>query len=87
MVKSEAATTPTAVTNPKLTVAVEYSELSEKSLHHPAHFEFDAWADMLADNVLYAFPAGDVDSRTTLKGRAALLAWWKDGKRNQVYSR
>ena len=35
---------------------------------------------MMADNIVYAFPDGDVDSRTKLEGKAAVLAWWKNWK-------
>ena len=67
-----------AVTNPNFSIApVEYADLSEKALAHFAKFEYDAWADMLADNVVHAFPDGDVDTRTKLEGKAAVVGWWK----------
>src|SRR5678815_5228567 len=70
-VKEVKAETAAAVTNPNFVIApIEYAELSEKALNHIAKFEFDAWADMLADNVVYAFPDGDVDTRTKLEGKA-----------------
>ena len=70
-----------AVTNPNFSIApVEYADLSEKAMGHFAKFEYDAWADMLADNVVYAFPDGDVDTRTKLEGKAAVVAWWKSWK-------
>ena len=76
-----AAATPAAVTNPNFSIApVEYAELSEKALGHIAKFEFDAWAEMLADNVAYTFPDGDVDTRTRLEGKAAVVGWWKNWK-------
>ena len=76
-----AGATPAAVTNPNFSIApIEYSELSEKALNLFAKFEYDAWADMLADNIIYSFPDGDVDTRTRLEGKAAVLAWWKSWK-------
>ena len=45
-----------------------------------AKFDFDAWAEMLADNVIYTFPDGDVDTRTKLEGKAAVVGWWKTWK-------
>jgi hypothetical protein len=70
-----------AVTNPNFSIApIEYSELNEKALNHFSKFEYDAWADMLADNIIYSFPDGDVDTRTRLEGKAAVLAWWKSWK-------
>lgn len=81
--KAEAAsTTVTAVTtNPNFIIApIEYAELAEKALNHVAKFEFDAWAEMLADDVVFNFPDGDVDTRTKLEGKAAVLGWWKKWK-------
>lgn len=70
-----------SVTNPNLSLAsVEYSDLCEKSLQHLAKGEYDAWADMLADDVVYAYPDGDMDTRTKITGKAAVLAWWKRSK-------
>ena len=69
------------VSNPNFVIApAEYSTLNEKALLHLAKFEFDAWGEMLSDNVIYAFPDGDVDTRTSLKGKDAVLAWWKQWK-------
>ena len=75
------AVTSVAVTNPNFSIAPqEYAELSEKALNLFAGFQFDAWADMMADNVEYTFPDGDVDTRTKLQGKAAVLGWWKNWK-------
>lgn len=74
-------TTTNAVTNPNFSIApVEYADLSERALGYFAKFDYDAWADMLSDNVVYAFPDGDVDTRTKLEGKAAVVAWWKNWK-------
>jgi hypothetical protein len=81
--KEETATesTATAVTNPNFSIApIEYSELTEKALTTFAKFDFDGWAAMLSDTVVYAFPDGDVGTRTRLIGKAAVLAWWKTWK-------
>ncbi len=82
-VKTEipSATVTTAVTNPNFSIApIEYAALSEKALTHLSKFEFDAWSEMLADNVVYTFPDGDVDTRTKLEGKAAVVGWWKKWK-------
>jgi ketosteroid isomerase-like protein len=74
-------TTVSVITNPRFSIAPEeYAELSEKALTHLGKFEFDAWADMMADNVVYAFPDGDVDTRTKLEGKSVVVAWWKAWK-------
>ena len=73
--------TSTAVTNPNFSIApIEYSELTEKALTTFAKFDFDGWGNMLSDTVVYAFPDGDVATRTKLIGKAAVLAWWKTWK-------
>lgn len=75
-------TTPAAITNPNFGIApVEYAELSEKAMNYIAKFEFDAWADMLADDVVFSFPDGDVDTRTKLEGKAAVVGWWKNWRK------
>lgn len=67
------------VTNPLFKIApIEYAVLSEKALLLMADFKFDDWAAMLADNVIYSFPDGDADTRTTLNGKAAVVRWWKN---------
>ncbi len=85
--KEETSTTPvtestiTAVTNPNFSIApVEYVDLAQKAFDLMSKFEFDAWGDMLADNVVYTFPDGDVDTRTKLEGKAAVVGWWKTWK-------
>lgn len=67
----------------KFTIASdEYSVLSEKAINYVASFNFDAWAEMLADDVVFVFPDGDVDTRTTLKGKQAVLDWWRNWHKN-----
>ena len=78
---AQTSTATTAVTNPNFSIApVEYASLSEQSLMHLAKFEFDAFEATLADNVMYTFPDGDVDTRTKLEGKAAVVGWWKGWK-------
>ena len=68
-----------AVTNPRFTIAPEeYAELGEKALSLFAKLDYDAWGEMLADDVVYTFPDGDVDTRTKLEGKKAVLDWWKN---------
>ncbi|MBZ5858412.1 nuclear transport factor 2 family protein [Flavihumibacter profundi] len=81
-VKEEPVTTmPAAITNPNFIIApMEYTDSSLAAFNHISKFEFDAWGDMLADNVVYSFPDGDVDTRTTLSGKTAVVGWWKNWK-------
>lgn len=73
-------TTATAQsTSPKFSIASEeYTELSDKSMDLFSSMNFDAWAETLSEDIIYAFPDGDVDTRTTLKGKKAVLDWWKN---------
>jgi hypothetical protein len=74
-------TAPVAVTNPNFTIApMEYVDSALAAFDHMSKLEFDAWGAMLADNVVYSFPDGDVDTRTTLKGKEAVISWWKNWK-------
>ena len=75
----EASATQAPGTNSRFTIAPdEYSQLSEKAFGHFARFDYDAWGDMLADDVVFTFPDGDVDTRTKLEGKKAVLDWWKN---------
>ena len=57
-----------------------YTTLAEKSLDLLTSFEFDSWAGMMSDSIEYEFPDGDINSRTKLIGKSAVLAWWKNYK-------
>jgi ketosteroid isomerase-like protein len=74
-------TTATLVTNPNFIIAPEtYAVLNEQALQHFARLDYDAWGNTLADDIAYAFPDGDTDTRTKLEGKAAVLNWWKNWK-------
>lgn len=80
-VKNTTAAEAAIVTNPNFSIAsIEYAELTEKALSHMSKFDFDAWGSMLAENVVYSFPDGDVETRTSLNGKAAVVSWWKNWK-------
>lgn len=59
-----------------------FSDLNDEALDRMSSLDFDAWGEMLAENVEYYFPDGDADTRTVLKGKKEVVAWWKDWKRN-----
>jgi ketosteroid isomerase-like protein len=58
----------------------EYATLAEQALNHVIKLDFDAWADMLADDVEFWFPDGDNNTRTKLVGKKAVIDWWKNWK-------
>lgn len=68
-----------AAVNPDFAIAApEFSDLAVKSFDLLSKFEFDAWGEMLAGDIEYYFPDGDVDTRTKLAGKQAVLDWWKN---------
>ena len=50
-----------------------YAVLAEKALSYQADFDWEGWADLLADDVQYFLP----DSTRPLVGKTAVLAYWK----------
>ncbi len=58
----------------------EYATLSEQALNHMVKLDFDAWANMLSDDVEFWFPDGDNNTRTKLVGKKAVIDWWKNWK-------
>jgi hypothetical protein len=58
----------------------EYANLAEQALSHLVKLDFDAWANMLADDVEFWFPDGDSNTRTKLVGKKAVIDWWKNWK-------
>lgn len=76
--KTEGTAGTVSAADSKMSIApAEYADLAEKSLQHFARFDYDAWGNTLADDVIYTFPDGDVDTRTKLEGKTANLDWWK----------
>lgn len=73
----------TTVNQSNYEVASErYSALNEQALNNMAALDYDAWGEMLSDDVQYYFPDGDADTRTILKGKEEVVNWWKDWKKN-----
>ncbi|NGP75014.1 nuclear transport factor 2 family protein [Balneolaceae bacterium YR4-1] len=56
----------------------EYAEMAEQAMMHMQSMDFDAWGEMLADDIEYYFPDGDAGTRTVLTGKTAVLDWWKN---------
>ncbi|WP_029038096.1 hypothetical protein [Salinimicrobium xinjiangense] len=59
-----------------------YSDLNEEALAKMAALDFNAWGEVLSDDVQYFFPDGDADTRTVLKGKEEVINWWNDWKQN-----
>ena len=57
-----------------------YSELSDEALDRMSSLDFEAWGELLADDVEYYFPDGDADTRTILRGKEEVLDWWRNWK-------
>lgn len=52
----------------------EYVVLAEKALTYQADFDWEGWAELLAEDVQYFLP----DSTRPLVGNDAVLAYWKN---------
>ena len=55
-----------------------YTVLAEKTMTEQADFDFESWADMLADDVEYVFPDDTSENQTKLVGKPAVIAHWKN---------
>ena len=78
-IETKTASSVDTVTNPLYKIApIEYANLAEQAFNYMAGFEFDNWASLLADTVVYSFPDGDAETRTTLKGKENVINWWKN---------
>ncbi|MDH3649773.1 MAG: hypothetical protein OEQ53_08820 [Saprospiraceae bacterium] len=58
----------------------EFVDITKDFLTQMAAFDFEAWGEVLADDVEYYFPDGDQDTRTKLIGKEAVLGWWNNWK-------
>ena len=56
----------------------DYVDVVKTAFDHFGKFEYDAWGAMLAEDVEYSFPDGDVGTRTKLVGKPAVISWWKN---------
>jgi hypothetical protein len=65
--------------NSKYEIASEdYETLAEQALNHVGNFEFEAWFEMLSEDVEYYFPDGDAETRTKLIGKKAVMEFWNN---------
>jgi hypothetical protein len=60
--------------------SAEYVDISKNAFTLLSEFDFDSWSKLLADDVEYYFPDGDVDTRTSLVGKIEVVAWWTNWK-------
>ncbi len=63
--------------NEEKTIEV-YTVLVEKAITLQADLDLEAWADMLADDVVYSFPDDGAQNQTTLVGKPAVLVYWQN---------
>ncbi len=56
----------------------EYSDIVLKTLSHMANFEHEAYAELMADDMMWYWPDGSSETRHSIKGKDALVAWWKN---------
>ncbi len=53
-----------------------YVVLAQKALTYQADFQYEAWAGLLAEDVVY-YPQADDSTARPLAGKADLLAYWR----------
>lgn len=58
----------------------EYADLVQNSLDLLTKFDIEAWSELLADDVMWYWPDGTSETRNSIKGKDALIAWWKNWK-------
>lgn len=56
----------------------EYADITEQAMMHMQNMDFDAWGELLADDIEYYFPDGDEGTRTVITGKEAVVEWWKN---------
>jgi len=56
----------------------KYADITEQAMMHMQDMDFDAWGELLADDIEYQFPDGDSGTRTVITGKEAVLDWWKN---------
>lgn len=56
----------------------EYADLVLKSLDLLTEFNLNKFSNMLADDVMWFWPDGTSETRTILKGKDQVIAWWKN---------
>ncbi len=56
----------------------EYSDIVLKTLGHLANYEHDAYAEYMADDLMWYWPDGSSETRHSINGKDELVAWWKN---------
>ncbi|WP_297766421.1 hypothetical protein [uncultured Muriicola sp.] len=56
----------------------EYSDIVLKTLGHMANYEHDAFAEHLADDIIWYWPDGSSETRHSIEGKDNLVSWWKN---------
>ena len=59
-----------------------YCVLVEKAMTLQADFEIEAWADMLADDVVYSFPDYGERSQNNCVGKTAVITYWQNWRQS-----
>ncbi|MEI6411255.1 MAG: hypothetical protein WCR52_17840 [Bacteroidota bacterium] len=70
---------PSDLLPPGIEIApLEFEKKAENSMLLWSQFKFDEWGKMLSDSVVFALPDGNSQTRTKIKGRDAVVNWWKN---------
>jgi hypothetical protein len=69
-----------AETSDVVSASEEYADIINKSLVAGSNFDFDAMYSDFADDAVHYWPDGNIDTRTSITGKAETIAWWKKWK-------
>lgn len=78
MVKGDSST---KATPPAEFTDAKYADWGKQSMHKFESGDIEGWADMFADNAVYAWSAGD-----SLAGKKAIIDYWKNRRANVIDS-
>lgn len=56
----------------------EYADIVLKVYEHMASFDHDGYGALMADDITWYWPDGGADTRSSIKGKDKLIAFWKN---------
>ncbi|MCB0567721.1 MAG: nuclear transport factor 2 family protein [Phaeodactylibacter sp.] len=77
--ETAASTNPTAPTETPdvISAAEEYADVINESLKAATKFDFDGMHQHYAADAVHYWPDGTIETRTSITGKAEMVAWWK----------
>lgn len=72
--------TAPAETPDVVSASEEYADIINESYVAASNFDFDGMHAYFADDAVQYWPDGTIDTRTSITGKAEIIAWWKKWK-------